>query len=261
MSAAPLLEIERAEAGYGGRVVIGPISISIERREVVGLVGPNGAGKSTLLRLAAGVIAARSGRVLLHGSPIAGMDRSAIARNIAWLAPSQTTELAFSVREIVALGRLPHLGPFRPPREADRAAIDRAIAAAALGGLAGRAFPDLSEGEKQRVLLARCLAQEPSVLLLDEPTASLDVRHAWALMRVVRARADAGAGVLASIHDLALAARICDRVIVIAGGKIVSDGAPVEALNAGVIAETFGMRVRVDRDGDGIAITVLGASE
>ena len=255
------LALEQVDVGYGARAILRGVSLSLAPGEVVGLVGPNGAGKSTLLRAAAGVLPVKAGRVTLEGSAIASLPRRAIARSIAWLPQAQGTDLAFSAREIVAMGRLPRLGAFEPAREVDRLAVERAIAATAIEALVERRFPSLSEGEKQRVLLARCLAQEPTVLLLDEPTASLDVRHAWSLMRVVRERAEAGAAVLAAIHDLALAARTCHRVVVIGEGGVVADGVPEEALSPATIARTFGMRARVAREDDGVVITVLGASE
>ncbi|HEY8428303.1 MAG TPA: ABC transporter ATP-binding protein [Sandaracinaceae bacterium] len=256
-----LLELDRVDAGYGTTPVVRGISIALARGEVVGLLGPNGAGKSTLLRAAAGVLPTRAGVVRLDGVALASLTRRDIARKLAWLPQAQGTELPYSAREIVAMGRLPHLGALEPPRAADRAAIEEAIGATGIEALADRPFPALSEGEKQRVLLARCLAQQPRVLLLDEPTASLDVRHAWSLLRVVRDRARAGAAVLAAVHDLALAARACDRVIVIDGGEIVSEGPPAEALSAAVIARTFGMRARVDHEDGGLAVTVLGPSD
>ncbi len=255
------LELTRVDAGYPGRSVLRDVSLALEPGEVVGLIGPNGAGKSTLLRAAAGVLRVRSGSVSLRGRSIASLARREIARSIAWLPQAQDTELAFTAREIVRMGRLPHLGPFAPGGARDEAAVEGAIRATGSEALADRAFPSLSEGEKQRVLLARCLAQEPSVLLLDEPTASLDVRHAWGLLRVVRERAEGGAAVLAAIHDLALAARTCDRVVVIDGGAIVADGAPDQALTADLVAQTFGMRARIEREEDGVVVTVLGAAE
>jgi iron complex transport system ATP-binding protein len=255
------LQLEGVDVGYGARSILRRVSLSLAPGEVVGLVGPNGAGKSTLLRAAAGVLAVRAGTIELEGHPLASLTRRAIAQSIAWLPQAQGTDLAFSAREIVAMGRLPRLGAFDPAREVDRAAIDAAIAATAIEALIERPFPSLSEGEKQRVLLARCLAQEPTELLLDEPTASLDVRHAWSLMRVVRERAEAGAAVLAAIHDLALAARLCHRVVVIGDGGVIADGAPEHALSPATIARTFGMRARVTREDDGVMITVLGAAD
>lgn len=253
------MSLERVTASYGSRRVLENVSFALAPGEVVGLVGPNGAGKSTLLRVAAGLLTPRSGIVRLAGRPIAGLDRREIARSIAWLPQSEGTDLAFDVRAIVELGRLPHLGPFRPPGPRDREAIARALREAGIEGLASRPFPELSEGERQRVLLARCLAQEPAVLLLDEPTASLDVRHAWLLMDVVRARARAGAAVLAAIHDLALAARRCDRLLVLDGGRLVYDGLPEQALAPELVESVFGMRVRTDRADGAVTITVLGA--
>jgi iron complex transport system ATP-binding protein len=186
------------------------------------------------------------------------LDRRSIARRVAWLPQTQDTDLAFSAREIIALGRLPHLGPFEPPRAPDREAIERAVRATDVGALLDRDFPSLSEGEKQRVLLARCLAQEPEVLLLDEPTSSLDIRHAWSLMEIVRERAAAGCAVLAAIHDLALAARTCDRVAVLSEGRVVCVGPPERALAAEVVAETFAMDVRLERDAHGLNLALLG---
>lgn len=255
------LELVGVEVGYGTRSVLRGVSFTLAPGEVVGLVGPNGAGKSTLLRVVAGVLRVRAGEVRLEGTSIGSLARRVIARSIAWLPQAQGTDLAFTAREIVEMGRLPRLGAFRPAGDEDRRAIDAAIRATSVEALLGRPFPRLSEGEKQRVLLARCLAQEPKVLLLDEPTSSLDVRHAWSLMRVVRERADAGAAVLAAIHDLALAARTCDRVIVLSEGGMVADGPPEEALSEATIAQTFGMNARVGREADGVVITVLGASE
>lgn len=253
-----LLELRGIAAGYRDRPVLRDVSLALAPGEVVGLVGPNGAGKSTLLRVAAGAIAPSAGTVRLGGAEVGTLARRDIARLLAWLPQAQGTELAFTAREIVAMGRLPHLGPYAPAGERDRAAVDAAIEATHAQPLAERAFPALSEGERQRVLLARCLAQEPQVLLLDEPTASLDVRHAWALMRLVRDRAAAGVAVLAAIHDLALAARACDRVIVLDGGAIRRDGPPEDALDPASIAATFGMRARVAREPEGVVITILG---
>jgi iron complex transport system ATP-binding protein len=255
------LALEGIEAGYRDAPVLRGVSLAIAPGEVVGLVGPNGSGKSTLLRVAAGVLRPRRGRVVLEGAPMAALRRREVARLLAWLPQSEGTDLSFSVREVVALGRLPHLGAFEPPGDRDREAVARAIDATRIAALADRAFPELSEGEKQRVLLARCLAQEPRVLLLDEPTARLDVRQAWALMEVVRARAAEGVAALAAIHDLALAARFCDRVLVLREGLIASGGPPERALSEGTLAAAFGMHARLERDGATVAFTLLGRSE
>jgi iron complex transport system ATP-binding protein len=255
------LSLAGVSAGYAGRAVLHAVSLEIGPGELVGLVGPNGAGKSTLLRVAAGVLAPSAGRVALEGVELRSMSRRAVATKVAWLPQAQGTDLAFSAREIVAMGRLPHLGAIEPPRERDRVAIERAIAAAGIGALVDRPFPDLSEGEKQRVFLARCLAQEASIALLDEPTASLDAKNAWSLLGVVRERSRDGAGVIAAIHDLALAARVCDRIVVLDGGRVIRDGAPLDALAPEVIAETFGMRARVERGEDGITLALLGPSQ
>jgi iron complex transport system ATP-binding protein len=256
-----LLELENIEAGYGARRVLTELSLSVMAGEVVGLVGPNGAGKSTLLRIAAGIVRPFGGTVRLDTARIDTLARRDVARKLAILPQTASTEFSFSARELIEMGRLPHLGAFESLGDRDRSALSNAIHEAGVEELLSRRFQDLSEGEKQRVLLARCLAQEPRVLLLDEPTASLDVRHAWALMRVVRTRAQAGTAVVAAIHDLALAARVCDRVIVLAKGRIRSEGPPERALCPEVIAEVFGMRARVVREPEGVLITIVGAND
>ncbi len=258
---SPLLELEKIEAGYGARRVLAGLSFSVMAGEVVGLVGPNGAGKSTLLRIAAGIARPSGGTVRLCDAPIDTLSRRDIARKLAILPQAASTDFSFSVREIIEMGRLPHLGAFGSLGAHDRNALSNAIRDANVEPLIERRFQDLSEGEKQRVLLACCLAQEPRVLLLDEPTASLDVRHAWALMHVVRTRARAGIAVVAAIHDLALAARTCDRVFVLSQGHFRSEGSPERALCPDVIAEVFGMRARVTRESEGVVLTIVDASE
>jgi len=253
------LSLARIEVRRGGAEVLRGVSLEVRPGEVVGLVGPNGAGKSTLLSVAVGTLPA-TGEIRLGGAPLRSLSRREVARRLAWLPQAEGTELAYRTRDIVALGRLPHLGLFAPLTAADEAAIARAVEDTSIAPLAERLFPSLSEGEKQRVLLARCLAQEAPLLLLDEPTARLDVRHAFALMAVVRERSRRGLAVLAVIHDLGLAARSCDRVVVLAEGAIVADGPPLEALGAESLARAFGMRARLTETEEGIALTVLGPS-
>lgn len=256
-----LLDLEAIDARYGTRHAVRGVSLTVEAGEVVGLVGPNGAGKSTLLRIASGILRPLTGTVRLEARPIESMTRRDIARSLALLPQAAFTDFSYSAREIIEIGRFAHRGAFGALGARDELALRAAIRDAGVEGLVTRRFQELSEGEKQRVLLARCLAQEPRVLLLDEPTASLDIRHAWALMRAVRARALAGIAVIAAIHDLALAARVCDRVIVLSNGEIRSEGPPEEALSSEVIAEVFGMRARVTREPEGIVITIVDASD
>lgn len=255
-----LLELREIDARYGTRHAVRALSLAVTAGEVVGLVGPNGAGKSTLLRIGSGILRPRAGTVRIDSRPIETMTRRDIARSLALLPQGAFTDFSYSAREIIEMGRFAHRGAFGALGARDELALRTAIRDAGVEDLVARRFQELSEGEKQRVLLARCLAQEPRVLLLDEPTASLDIRHAWAFMRAVRARALAGIAVIAAIHDLALAARVCDRVIVLKDGEIRSEGPPEQALSSDVIADVFGMRARVTREPEGIVITIVDAS-
>ncbi|MDH5492498.1 MAG: ABC transporter ATP-binding protein, partial [Myxococcales bacterium] len=164
----------------------------------------------------------------------------------------------FTVREMVAMGRTPHRGRFRPEGEADRGAIEAAMRHADLLGMEERPYWALSGGERARVLLARALAQAAPILLLDEPTASLDLRHAFELLELVRSRAEAGLAALAALHDLSFAARFCDRLLVLDGARIVAEGPPEEVLTKALLAEVFGVRAELIRRGGSLLLDVQG---
>jgi iron complex transport system ATP-binding protein len=256
---SPLLALHDVVAGPRGKRALDGVSLALREGELVGLVGPNGAGKSTLLKVAAGLLRPLRGHVQFRDEPLDRLDRRSVARRVAWLPQAQGTEHPFLARDLVALGRLPHLGTFETLGPRDHAAIDAALRDASAEDLAARPFPELSEGERQRVLLARALAQDTDVLLLDEPTSALDVRHAWGLVDVVRARTRTRGAALAAIHDLALAARLCDRIVVLHEGRVVCAGPPADALQPDVVAAVFGMRVRHDPEaGGGLRLSVLG---
>ncbi|MDP9321209.1 MAG: ABC transporter ATP-binding protein [Chloroflexota bacterium] len=227
-------------AGYGTRVVLRDIDLSLEPGRLIALVGPNGAGKSTLLRALAGLVRPTAGAVTLDGVDIGTLSRAVLATRIAVVPQTFDTLFPFTVREIVALGRRARLGLFARPSPADAVAVARAIAEQDLDGLVDRRLDALSGGERQRVVLAMALAQEARVLLLDEPTAHLDPAHQ---VRTVRRAAELarsrGVIALAVLHDLNLAA-LADRVVVMDAGRIVADGVPSVALAADVVASIFG---------------------
>ena len=257
-----ILEARAVAFRYDDREVLAGIDLALHAGEVVGLVGANGAGKSTLLRVLAGLRAPSAGGVWLDGAPIARLDRREAARRIALLPQSVSIELPFTVREIVAMGRTPHVGRFAPLAPADRDAIDEAMRAADVAALAARPITEISDGERQRCLLARAFAQRAGVLLLDEPTASLDLRHAFTLMRAVRERVARGGAALAAMHDLGLAARTCDRIVVLAAGRVIADGPPSRALAPEVLARALGLRTTLVEGADGApSIAVLGVEE
>lgn len=226
-----------------GRHVVRHASVALKGGELVGVLGPNGAGKSTLVRALLGLVPS-AGEVLLDGATLRRLSRQQIARQIAYLPQGQTLHWPLSVERLVALGRLPHLGPLSRLAEQDRAAVSRAMALAEVGHLAARIVTELSGGERARVLLARALAVEAPALIADEPLASLDPEHQLHGMELLRARARAGGLVIAVLHDLGIAARFCDRLVVLAEGQVVADGAPADVLTAQLLAEVYRVRAR-----------------
>jgi iron complex transport system ATP-binding protein len=237
-----VIRFEGVTADYRGRMALRDVDLTIARGERVALVGPNGAGKSTLLRVLAGVLRPVRGSVELDGTPLARLDRPAIARRLAVVPQQATLPFATTVEEVVGLGRLPHEDPFRGPRPADRAAIAAAIERVGVGHLLGRDARELSLGERQLVLLALAVAQAAPVLLLDEPTVHLDLRHqVGAMDLLVDLNERDGTTILAVLHDLGLAAHFFPRLILLDRGEIVADGTPTEVLTAERIHEVFGV--------------------
>jgi len=234
------VEIEALSVHRSGRPLVEAASLSLAPGEVLALIGPNGAGKSTLLRAAAGLIPRSGGRISVSGSPLEALDGRERARRIAYLPQERRIEWDISVKEVVALGRLPHAPPFGA--EAEDPVVSRIMDLCGIGGLRGRSALSLSGGEAARVLLARALAAEAPFLFADEPIAQLDPFHQLQVMEILRACAGAGSGVLIVLHDLVLAARFADRIAVMAGGRIVVAGSPADALRAEVLEAVYGVR-------------------
>ncbi|MEE7475163.1 ABC transporter ATP-binding protein [Methylobacterium hispanicum] len=234
-----------------GRAILTDIDLALERGRFVGLVGPNGAGKTTLLRVLAALVAPARGRVTLDGHALSGMNRDERARRIAALFKGADVSWPMTVREIVALGRLPHRRAFAGLSDADEAAVARAMVRTDVGHLADRTEPTLSSGERMRALLARALAVEAEWLLVDEPVTALDPAHQLDAMALLRAASRDGTGVVAVLHDLALAARFCDRIVVLSGGRLVADASPEGALTDALLARIFGVTAERGRAVDG----------
>lgn len=245
-----LLHARRIDVAYGTRKVLDDVTLSLQKGEVVGLIGPNGAGKTTLLRVLAGLLSPRKGEVLMNDRPLSDVPRRDRARHTAYLAQSGASHWAVDVATLVGLGRLPHLAPWQGPTAQDRAAVDAALKACDVAHLVHRPLNHLSGGERARVMLARALAVEPHVLLADEPVAGLDPAHALDVMAVLRARADAGTGIIAVMHDLTTAARHCDRLVLLADGRVLAAGPPAQVLDDAHLAQAYGIRVhRGEADG------------
>lgn len=219
----------------GSTAIVDDISLEIERREFVAIVGPNGAGKSTLLQLLAGELRPRGGHVELRGTPLARLSPHEIALERAVMPQHTTLQFSFTVEAVIGMGRYPH----RTSAAADAVVIAQAMQDADVDHLAGRSYPTLSGGERQRVTFARILAQQTPLLLLDEPTSSLDLHHQEHLMALVRAAADRGGTVVAVLHDLNLAAAYADRIILLHEGHLVASGEPADVFATAPLDDVF----------------------
>ena len=227
---------------YGARTILADVSLTVGRGERVAIVGPNGAGKSTLLRALTGGLAPRAGAVEIDGQAASTLDRKALARLIAVVPELVAIPFQMTVDEVVSLGRLPHDPPFSGPRPTDRAAVEAAIERVGVGPLRARDARELSVGERQLVFIALAIAQGGSVLVLDEPTAHLDIRHQVEVMRLlVDINERDGTTVIAVLHDLALAAHFFPRIVVVDEGRIVADGPPATTLDDEHIRRVFGV--------------------
>jgi iron complex transport system ATP-binding protein len=246
-AATPPLEARGVCVSLGGRQVLHEVSLSIDTGWTA-IVGPNGAGKSTLLRALVGLQACRAGHVALEGRPWGQWSARERAQRVAWLAQQGEASGELTVREVVHLGRLPQLGLFATPGPADEALVQAAMERTECSAWQHRCLQALSGGERQRVLLARALAVDAPVLLLDEPTTHLDPPHQVALVRLLQQQARAGRAVASVLHDLPLALQ-ADRLVVMARGRVVAAGARDDpALHAALI-EVFGGAIRIERLG------------
>ena len=242
----------------GGKPVVAGVEASFQSGTVTAILGPNGAGKSTLLACLAGLRKPNGGRVGLDGADVLAMHARARARRIGFIPQTAEVACAVEARILVGLGRTPFIGSSGLSLE-DAAAIDRAMDAAGVVELADRDVTTLSGGERGRVLIARALAGDPEWLLADEPLTGLDPGHQLDAGELFRAMAhEQGRGVIVTLHDLSLAARIADRIIVMAAGKVLADGPPSEALSPDVMARAYGVRARVIEGAGGPLIEIVG---
>ena len=240
-NASSLLEAVAVSASYGARIALENVSLKISAGERVALLGPNGAGKTTLLRLMGGLLSPRGGSINLRGRDLADWPARARARVIAGVPQTISAPMPLRVADVVATGRLPHAGDWAALGKDDDAAISAALDAVDMKKFSDRLVDQLSAGERQRAWLAMALAQQPELLLLDEPTAHLDIHQAWHLMDLLAAWADEKKlAVVMSSHDLNLAAEFCSRVLLLRDGRVFADGAPVAVLTAANLREVFG---------------------
>jgi iron complex transport system ATP-binding protein len=249
------VEVQGLVVRLKGREVLRGLDLVAEPGELTAVIGPNGAGKTTLIRAIAGLIPPAAGAVLLDGRPLGALDPGQLARRLAYLPQDRIVHWALTARAVVALGRLPWrpLGAGESP--ADRAAIDAALTAMDAAHLAHRPAPELSGGERARVLIARALAQEPGVLLADEPAAGLDPAHQLILFRHLAQLASAGRTVIVALHDLSLAARFCHSAALLHAGRTLAAGAPQDVLSPEHLAAAYGIEARY-RSFDGVPVVL-----
>jgi iron complex transport system ATP-binding protein len=241
----PLLQVENLTFGYSGQPLLYGVQMHIHSGEMVGLLGPNGSGKTTLLRLLSGVLRPRQGRIMLDGRDLTVWGRRGIAQRVAVVPQELQVPFAFTVEQMVALGRTPFVNLFGSRSNQDREIVHQAMQLAEVDQLAERIFHELSGGERQRVTLAMALAQQPRLLLLDEPTSHLDIKYQIETLELARRlNRETGVTVIAAMHDLNLAARYFPRLLLFQRG-VVADGGPAEVLEPRLLKHVYGVAVQV----------------
>jgi cobalamin transport system ATP-binding protein len=252
-----VLEAREITVARGGRRILERADLRAESGAMVAIAGPNGSGKSTLLRALAGIWPVSEGSVALDGVPLSGMSRREVARRVAFVAQDTRLDFAFTVTETVEMGRYPHHGRFASAGAADRIAVDEAISYCDIGHLRDRSVNTLSGGERQRVAIARSLAVQPDFILLDEPTANLDLEHALGVLDLCVNLARAGKAIVIATHDLNAAMRHASHAVLIDSGKIAGAGALGRLLEAGRLEEVFRVRAEILSSADGSPVYVF----
>ena len=242
-----LIDIDNLNFSYGDNPVLQNISMHVMPSEFISIIGPNGAGKSTLLKLIDGIYLNPDSRILINGSHVGSMSRKNLARQVAYLPQEIDLTFAYSVEEVVKMGRFPYLHGIQLYSEKDDKIVNYSMDLLDIVQFRSRSFQELSGGEKQRVMIASALAQEPKILLLDEPTSALDLHHQIEIYQILKVQQEKRQlTVIVVTHDINLAAQFCGRMILIDKGKIIRDGTPDEVLKFQVLQKIFGVKVYID---------------
>jgi ABC-type cobalamin/Fe3+-siderophores transport system ATPase subunit len=247
-----MLEVDSLSFGFPARTVGRDVSFSLAPGEVVCVLGPNGGGKSTLFRTVLGLLPARGGAVRLDGRRLETLGRAEVARRIGYVPQAHAGYFAFTVRQMVLMGRTAHLGAFSAPGRHDLEVAERVIRSLGIGHLTDRAFTEISGGERQLALIARALAQEPALLVMDEPTASLDFGNQVRVLERIRALAHGGISVLFATHDPDHAFLCAQRALLLAEGRVLEMGTPVDVIRADTLSRMYHVSVRIMPAGDGV---------
>jgi iron complex transport system ATP-binding protein len=249
-----LLALDSVDAGYGETTVLRAVSLSVQAGEAWAVLGPNGAGKSTLVRVVMGLVPARSGRVSVAGLPLPGTSPAEIARRVAWVPQVMEDDSGFTALELALMGRAPHLGAWGLPGAKDEDRARACLAELGVGALADRPLSEVSGGERRRAWVVRALVQAPQLLVLDEPTAFLDVRHQVEVLRAVRRRVAEGLGVLAVLHDVNLAAHFATHVLLLKDGAVLAAGPVAEVLTAERLSALYGIAMHAATEAERVHV-------
>ncbi len=239
------IELKKVCFAYDKKEVIKDISLILRDKEFIGIIGPNGAGKSTLLKLLCGILKPRIGKVFIYEEELQNMNQKEIARTIGFVPQETHFALNFSISDIVSMGRFPYLNPFQKLSAEDKEAIEKALVQASITEYRNRPINSLSSGERQRVVIARALAQKPKILLLDEPTSHLDLHHQYRIMELLRKLNTEGITIVIVNHDLNLASLFCNRLFLLKTGKIWATGTAREIINVKTLKAVYGITVQV----------------
>lgn len=245
----PILQLKNVSFAYGMDPVLKNLSLDVQRAEFIGILGPNGSGKSTLLKLLGGILQSDSGNVLFKDKELHDYKRKILAQSIAWIPQEHPMVFPFQVAEIVLMGRHPYLSPLTFEGQKDYEIAERAMETTETTHLSSRPFNEISGGEKQRVMLASAITQEPEAMLLDEPTTALDIKYQLEILKILqRLNRDNGMTLVLAMHDLQLASKYCNRLILINKGQIVKDGTPDQVLQKEILESVYDVRIKIFRD-------------
>lgn len=240
-----MLKIQNISFAYGSKNVIQGLSAEIKEAELIGIIGPNGSGKSTLLKLAARILKPQAGKIFLQGGDINKIPDGRYAKTVSYLPSNLDIYFPYTVEEFITMGRFPYTGRYGRAGKADAAIIEKTMQNFGLDSYRERSIMELSDGEKQRVFLAQSIVQQPSLILLDEPTSHLDIGHQYKIMDAVKGLNFSGMSVISVLHDLNLASEYCTKLFLMKDGKIFARGTPAEVITYGNIEEAYKTKVLV----------------